>query len=204
MHGRVVATSHFPSASRGVFVRRGSDWLIANFHQSVGDARQLGDTWDSMMDTVATEVGREQPPLAVHAAPNGMVTLLFSDIQDSTILAETLGDIEWMKVLREHNTIVRERVAAYEGFEVKTIGDAFMVAYQSARRAVLVRNRHPARVLSLQSRTSGSTGAPFASAFTLDEPIRDSDDFYGRERDPRVSYRRRSKGRRDPRVVAPA
>jgi len=64
------------------------------------------------------------------------VTILFSDIESSTEMTERLGDQRWMELLREHNAIVREQVAAHDGFEVKSQGDGFMLAFQSARKAL--------------------------------------------------------------------
>lgn len=80
-----------PFRYTGVLERRGGRWLIANIHQSVGDLRQTGPTWDTLLDTVASEVRREHPALAAHAAPDGMVTLLFSDIEASTEMTDRLG-----------------------------------------------------------------------------------------------------------------
>jgi class 3 adenylate cyclase len=61
---------------------------------------------------------------------------MFSDIEGSTEMTERLGDQRWMEVLREHNAIVREQIAAHAGFEVKSEGDGFMVAFQSAGKAL--------------------------------------------------------------------
>jgi class 3 adenylate cyclase len=174
--GRDIA---LPFRFSGTFVRIQGRWRIANFHQSVGDARQLGDTWDSLMDTVATEVRREQPPLAQQAAPDGMVTLLFTDIADSTGMAETLGDLRWMEILHLHNEIVRERVGAYGGFEVKTIGDAFMLAFQSARRAVLCAIDIQ-RAFSAYNREYVDAPLAIRVGLHAGEPVRDADDFYGK------------------------
>ena len=41
-----------------------------------------------------------------------------------------------MEVLREHNAIIRKQLKAHGGFEVKSEGDGFMVAFQSARKAL--------------------------------------------------------------------
>ncbi len=38
-----------------------------------------------------------------------------------------------MALLREHNQIIREHVSASNGYEVKSIGDGFMLAFCSAR-----------------------------------------------------------------------
>jgi class 3 adenylate cyclase len=90
----------------------------------------------SSIDTVAREALAEQPDLKPHAAPDGTVTIMFSDIEGSTALADRLGDKRFMEVLREHNTIVRELIKANGGFEVKSEGDGFMIAFQSARKAL--------------------------------------------------------------------
>lgn len=80
------------------------------------------------IDTVARSVAQERPNLAPNAAPDGTVTILFSDIENSTTLNERLGDARWIELLREHNAIVRREKTFHKGFEVKTMGDAFMLA----------------------------------------------------------------------------
>jgi len=88
------------------------------------------------LDTVARVVQEEKPDLRSHAAPDGTVTILFSDIEGSTQMADRLGDKLFMEVIRQHNGIVRSKLGKYGGFEVKNEGDGFMVAFQSARKAV--------------------------------------------------------------------
>jgi class 3 adenylate cyclase len=88
------------------------------------------------IDAVAASVYIDKPDLRPHAAPDGTVTILFSDIEGSTEMTERLGDQKWIELLSEHNAIVREKVAAHDGFEVKSQGDGFMLAFQSARRAL--------------------------------------------------------------------
>ena len=38
-----------------------------------------------------------------------------------------------MALLREHNEVIREHVAANTGYEVKSMGDGFMLAFRSAK-----------------------------------------------------------------------
>jgi len=85
---------------------------------------------------VAKSVTEERPNLTALAAPDGTVIILFSDIVGSTAINERLGDNRWMELLREHNAIVRREWALHNGFEVKTMGDAFMLAFRSARDAL--------------------------------------------------------------------
>src|SRR4051812_18740938 len=77
----------------------------------------------SSVDEMASSVAAERPSLRPAAAPDGTVTILFSDIEGSTALNEQLGDVRWLDLLREHHRIVREQVQACGGFEVKSQGD---------------------------------------------------------------------------------
>lgn len=90
---------------------------------------------------VTSHAGRERgsgsAPTSAPALDGDTVTVLFTDIVDSTSLAERLGDQRWFGVLSEHNAIVREQVARHGGEEIKNQGDGFMIAFRSARRALL-------------------------------------------------------------------
>ncbi len=88
------------------------------------------------IDAVAASVYADKPDLRPHAAPDGTVTIMFSDIEGSTAINERLGDQRWLELLHEHNAIVRKQVKSHGGFEVKSEGDGFMLAFQSARRAL--------------------------------------------------------------------
>ena len=89
------------------------------------------------MESLAFAVGIERPDLRGQAAPDGTVTMLFTDIEDSTVMTERLGDARWLDVLQGRTTaIVREQAEAHGCFEVKSQGDGFMIASQSARRGV--------------------------------------------------------------------
>jgi class 3 adenylate cyclase len=133
----------------------------------------------SMIDRVLSWVEEEQPDLAGATAPDGTVTILFTDIENSTALNERLGDRRWLGVLRAHNSIVRHCIAEHGGYEVKSQGDGFMIAYPSARRGLecaVDMQRNLARLDDaeldepLRVRIGLHTG----------EAIREGDDFYGR------------------------
>jgi class 3 adenylate cyclase len=70
-------------------------------------------------------------------APDGTLTILFTDIEGSATLAERLGDQRWIGVLQTHNALVREQVALHGGTELKAQGDGFLIVFSSARRALL-------------------------------------------------------------------
>ena len=103
------------------------------------------------------------------------MTILFTDIEGSTHITESLGDLEWMNLLHDHNAIVRDQVARHSGFEVKSQGDGFMLAFPSAREALkcaidIQRALGRRDSDDLRVRIGLHTG----------EPVRDADDFYGK------------------------
>ncbi len=73
------------------------------------------------------------PLLAASLGRGGIsdVTIVFTDIDESTPLTERLGDAAWVGLLRAHNAIVRAELVRFGGREIKTIGDAFMLAFES-------------------------------------------------------------------------
>ncbi len=62
--------------------------------------------------------------------------MLFTDVEGSTALTQRLGDERAREVLRAHERIVREALAAHSGAEVKAMGDGFMASFGSATRAL--------------------------------------------------------------------
>ena len=70
------------------------------------------------------------------ARPEGTVTLLFTDIENSTPLLERVGEEHAREIFREHGRIIRTVAADWGGTEVEAAGDAFLLAFSSARRAV--------------------------------------------------------------------
>ena len=67
----------------------------------------------------------------------GTVTIFFSDIRGFTEHTEEFGDDEASRIVREQGAIVRSRIKAFGGAVVKTQGDGFMVAFPTARGAIL-------------------------------------------------------------------
>ena len=151
---------------------------------------------------VADSVERERPDIAAHAAPDGTVTIMFSDIEDSTVLTERLGDQAWQELLRKHNALIREQLQAHDGYEVKTMGDGFMVAFQSAKKGLDC-------AIAIQRAFDGHNASDGGAREGPHRPARGRGDQGGRrllrqERHPRVARRRQGQRRRDPGVVAAA
>jgi eukaryotic-like serine/threonine-protein kinase len=130
----------------------------------------------SPVDEVALSVASERPSLRPAAAPDGTVTILFSDIEGSSALNERLGDVRWLELLRAHQRLVRDQVQACGGFEVKSQGDGFMIAFPSARRAI-----ECARAIQTAiARDLGDHPIRVRIGLHTGEAIRDESDFYGK------------------------
>jgi class 3 adenylate cyclase len=133
----------------------------------------------SSVDEVAMTVAAERPSLGPATAPDGTVTILFSDIEGSTALNERLGDVRWLELLRAHNVVVRGQVKASGGFEVKSQGDGFMLAFASARRAIqCARAIQEAVARDLGSHPDGPIRVRIG--LHTGEAIREESDFYGK------------------------
>lgn len=123
---------------------------------------------------------RPQPPQTAqrgatnntNQAPEGTVTLLVTDIEGSTSMTEEMGDIRWMRVLNKHNDQVRSCVNDHGGIELKQQGDGFLLAFPSARKALLC-------AASLQ-KAFHDDELPVRMGLHTGEVIRDGDDLYGR------------------------
>jgi predicted ATPase/class 3 adenylate cyclase len=67
--------------------------------------------------------------------PTGTVTLLFTDIEGSTRLLQRVGD-DYAGLLSQHRSLLEEAFLAHGGVVVDKEGDAFFVAFASAKDAV--------------------------------------------------------------------
>jgi class 3 adenylate cyclase len=65
-----------------------------------------------------------------------LATVLFTDIVDSTVTLQKLGDQAWRDLLGRHNARLRDDLNTFRGREVKTTGDGFLAVFDGATRAV--------------------------------------------------------------------
>jgi class 3 adenylate cyclase len=129
-------------------------------------------------DAVASGLDTPVRELASAAAPDGTVTIMFTDIEGFTPLVERLGDQRANSLLQEHNDLIRREIDSVGGFEVKAQGDGFMVAFAGANRAL----RCAVRIeQAFDQWTSSHPDTPIRVRIGLHtgEVIRERDDFVG-------------------------
>ena len=92
--------------------------------QSFAERRRNAFRRQDIDDQVLSRLDDEMPP------PKPPCAFVFTDIKDSTKLWSMLPNA--MRVaIKQHNNIMRRLMRIHGGYEVKTEGDAFVVAFQS-------------------------------------------------------------------------
>ncbi|MFT4265421.1 MAG: adenylate/guanylate cyclase domain-containing protein, partial [Nocardioides sp.] len=91
---------------------------------------------NSSMEELNRWIDAERPEIEEYAGPEGLVTVVFSDIEGSTALNEELGDEAWLRLLRAHGALVRGEVERRGGHIVKNQGDGYMVVFGDPSSAV--------------------------------------------------------------------
>jgi class 3 adenylate cyclase len=82
-------------------------------------------------DLFSTEVLRPGEPVSV-----GTLTVLFTDLRDSTRFYREVGDAPAFGSVMQHLDVLREAVACEEGAVVKAMGDAIMAVFTSPAAAL--------------------------------------------------------------------
>eukprot|EP01059_Diplonema_ambulator_P033697 TRINITY_DN7177_c1_g1_i1.p1 TRINITY_DN7177_c1_g1~~TRINITY_DN7177_c1_g1_i1.p1 ORF type:complete len:1065 (+),score=311.07 TRINITY_DN7177_c1_g1_i1:439-3195(+) len=84
---------------------------------------------------VPTALLNSHNDVLVQEPPTGVVALVFTDIVKSTELWERSAS-GMNTALEMHNDIIREALRVNQGYEVKTIGDSFMVSFTTPLEAI--------------------------------------------------------------------
>ena len=113
-------------------------WKVIQWHNSIAvPNRQVwGVDLTTTLDDLVASVFEEGPRLVPAKGSEGTMTLVFTDIVDSTALAESMGDIAWAQIIGDHESMIRRITASHGGAVVKMLGDGSMLAFPSARGAV--------------------------------------------------------------------
>ena len=110
----------------GVAFRRQGDEHggAAELETALATFERLGATLDA--DRVKELLGRLE----------ARRTFLFTDIVESTKLAQTLGAEKWKRLLARHDELVREHIGEYGGEVIKQTGDGFFASFANPKAAV--------------------------------------------------------------------
>lgn len=137
------ATAHFESGISSeirftaVFVLEDGVWRVVQWHASAPAAmfETLGAELPTSLADLLETLDDDVRAVLEARFKTSTVTLLFSDIEDSTSHAVATGDAVWGDVVQRHFAELHRIANAQDGLVVKTMGDGAMLAFQSAREA---------------------------------------------------------------------
>ncbi len=148
-------------------------WRVLQWHNSAAVPNlqifgvELTVTLDDLLSSVLDDIAALPPSDAVE----GTMTLVFTDIVDSTPITESVGDDVWAGLIAEHESVIRETTSEHQGTVVKYLGDGSMLAFDSARAAVRA-------AVDIQRRNAGT---PFGVRIGVHsgDVMRTSSDMFG-------------------------
>jgi len=150
----------FPARTTFGLARSGGSWQIAQFHtsfpyadQAIGRSFpvQLTETLSDLLTSMDTGDGSAVLP----GAKLGTATVLFTDVVDSTVISQQMGDQPWSILIAAHFETVREIVEDENGTVVKTLGDGGMYVFSSGAAAL-------AAAIRIQTATASPTEELFS------------------------------------------
>jgi class 3 adenylate cyclase len=137
----------------------------------------MGNT-DAVASAIDEFLGEGEEPSAPAAAPSGLVTILFTDMEGSTTLTQRLGDAKAQEVLRTHNAVIRDALKAHDGSEIKHTGDGIMASFASASRALECAIGIQ-RALAQHNESNPDTPIRVRIGLNAGEPVAEEEDLFG-------------------------
>ncbi|HUG31259.1 MAG TPA: adenylate/guanylate cyclase domain-containing protein [Acidimicrobiia bacterium] len=139
MRTRTVIGNSDPATVRitFVFALESGIWRIVQAHLSaaVPNPDLVGVELTGTLEDLLASIGPAAEEMIRNSVREGTVTLMFTDIEDSTTLATSIGDEEWARVIHWHDQTIQNIVEGGGGTLVKTLGDGAMAVFESLRAA---------------------------------------------------------------------
>ena len=111
------------------------------------------------------------------------ITVMFTDIADSTALTGRLGDQAAQQLVRAHNQLVRDALETHRGHEVKHLGDGIMAWFRSASAALhaaaMIQRTAQAENQHERERDADAPSLEIRIGLNAGEPILEDEDLYG-------------------------
>lgn len=171
--GKVFCLCEAPSAEAAIQVHREAHGLMADKVIEVQPELAEGFLGGGAVNPAGAAL---LPGGARQDRDTAIRTVLFTDIVDSTLLTQQLGDDRAMELLHVHDTIVRDALATCKGREVKHTGDGIMASFVSAVSAV----RCAAQIQrELARRDDGKIPIKLRIGGAAGEPVERADDIFG-------------------------
>lgn len=139
MHARQDASIPFEEGRRLAGLIPGAQFIPLDSKNHI--LTEAEPAWERFLKELYGFLGIERKPeLTPRAASpeprRALAAVLFTDIVASTELIAQRGDQEWLKILQEHNALIRRELARFNGKEVETTGDGFIATFDNHTGAI--------------------------------------------------------------------
>ena len=175
---RLTAELAQPATTRAA---RGAVWAVKNVVDAAYRVRDqgVGGLLRNSIEDLTHWAVEDRQAISRVAGPDGRVTLLFSDIEDSTSLNEQLGDKGWVRLLDVHDEVVHRLVDRERGHVVKSQGDGFMIAFGEPDAAVRVATGLQHSITGTRSRTLRRTPIKVRVGIHSGKVVARDGDYFG-------------------------
>jgi class 3 adenylate cyclase len=163
--GEAFCLAQAPAAESLTAVHRETHGLIPNEIISVSE------------DNILRFLGKINDPVD-HATGNPFRAILFTDLEGSTSLLESVGEAPYMVLLTEHDLIIRRALVAARGREVKHTGDGIMASFDSVSSA-LECSLTIQKGFAARPRTGEGQNLRVRIGIAAGEPVDHNDDLFG-------------------------
>jgi len=156
-------------------IERRADALRIAYRTTATGAKTLEDqaeAWTGEQAWPSSRLGLQFPAWA--GCKTQIRSFMFTDAVGSTALLDRLGDEVAYELRGRHFARLRAAIGTHVGYEVKSLGDGLMVAFQSARSAV--------ECAVTMQRSAARFGDSMGLRVGIDagEAVRDGEDYFGR------------------------
>jgi class 3 adenylate cyclase len=104
--------------------------------RTVGGLSVSRDETSTTIAAIVADVDVEPLADRTHTSPDGMLTIVFTDVEGSTEMLERLGEDRWFQMMLSHNRLVHDVVSNHGGSVVKSQGDGYMITFSSSASAL--------------------------------------------------------------------
>ena len=108
-------------------------WKIIHVHHSIPVANIQSFGYEARGFEELLDAALSSPQDLGHS---GIASIMFTDIADSTTIAEAIGDDRWTEAVKRHLQLVKSEITQAGGLLVKSLGDGVMSSFASARAAL--------------------------------------------------------------------
>jgi len=108
----------------------------AGFRASQGLLREIAEGLGQPINAAAPLTAETIIGSLAVGQTEGTVTIMFTDVEESTRLLSTRGFTASHEIMKSYETIIEDKVAQHAGRRIKGLGDGFMISFGSARHGV--------------------------------------------------------------------